>query len=55
VKPETLRVGVIGVGVLGEYHVQKYQSIPSVDLVGVVDTNPARANEIGDRYNSDIS
>ncbi len=45
-----LRVGVIGVGHLGEYHVQKYQAIPAVDLVGVVDANPARAREIEQRY-----
>ena len=45
-----LRVGVIGVGHLGEYHVQKYQAIPTVDLVGVVDADPARASEIEERY-----
>ncbi len=46
-----LRVGVIGVGHLGEYHVQKYNAMPAVKLVGVVDTNPDRANEIQQRYN----
>ena len=46
-----LRVGVIGVGHLGEYHVQKYKTLPAVELVGVVDTNPDRANEIEQRYN----
>ena len=46
-----LRVGVIGVGHLGEYHVQKYKTIPAVELVGVVDTNTDRANEIEQRYN----
>ena len=51
-KHEKIKVGVIGVGVLGEYHVQKYKAIPTVDLVGVVDTNPARANEIGERYDT---
>jgi predicted dehydrogenase len=45
-----LRVGVIGVGHLGEYHVQKYRALPHVDLVGVVDTNHARAREISCRY-----
>jgi len=42
---------VIGVGHLGEYHVQKYKVHPDVDLVGIVDTNKDRANEIGQRYN----
>ncbi len=49
-KNDRLKVGVIGVGHLGEYHVQKYKAIPGAELVGVVDTNPARLNEIADRY-----
>lgn len=48
---DKLRVGVIGVGHLGEYHVQKYRAMPNVNLVGVVDTNPRRADEIARRYN----
>lgn len=47
-----LRVGVIGVGHLGEYHVQKYKTISKVELVGVVDTNLDRAEEIAKRYGS---
>ncbi|MBW1997183.1 MAG: Gfo/Idh/MocA family oxidoreductase [Deltaproteobacteria bacterium] len=45
-----LRIGVIGVGHLGEYHVQKYREMPEVHLVGVVDINKERAEEIGRRY-----
>lgn len=52
VKQEKLKIGVIGVGHLGEYHVQKYKTIPSVELVGVVDTNFHRANEIASRYDT---
>jgi len=51
-KQDKLRVGVIGVGHLGEYHVQKYVAIPTVELVGVVDTKPGRADEIARRYNT---
>jgi predicted dehydrogenase len=50
VKQGRLRVAVIGVGHLGEYHVQKYKAIPNVELVGVVDTNPLRLQEIAQRY-----
>lgn len=53
-KQDRLRVGVIGVGHLGEYHVQKYKALPHVDLVGVVDTNGARAAEISGRYGTPI-
>ncbi|MBW1863581.1 MAG: Gfo/Idh/MocA family oxidoreductase [Deltaproteobacteria bacterium] len=51
-KQDKLRIGVIGVGHLGEYHVQKYKAIPEVELVGVVDTDPDRAREIAQRYNT---
>jgi len=51
VHQDKLRVGVIGVGHLGEYHVQKYLAMPAVEVVGVVDTNSDRANEISGRYN----
>jgi predicted dehydrogenase len=51
-KQNKLRVGVIGVGHLGEYHVQKYKTMPTVELVGVVDTNMDRADEIARRYST---
>ncbi|BCS52431.1 Gfo/Idh/MocA family protein [Geobacter sp. SVR] len=41
-----LRTAVIGVGYLGNFHAQKYASLSDVELVGVVDSNPARAAEI---------
>jgi len=50
VKQNKLKIGVIGVGHLGEYHVQKYKAISDVDLVGVVDADPDRADEIARRY-----
>lgn len=51
-KQDKVRIGVIGVGHLGEYHVQKYKAIPGVELVGVADTNLDRANEIARKYNT---
>lgn len=41
-----LRAAVIGVGYLGRFHAQKYQSNPLVELVGVVDTSAERAAEV---------
>jgi len=49
---EKLRIGVIGVGHLGEYHTQKYAAIPAVDLVGVVDTDEDRVKAIARRYDT---
>ncbi|MEI6207732.1 MAG: Gfo/Idh/MocA family oxidoreductase [Desulfuromonadales bacterium] len=41
-----LRAAVIGVGYLGNFHAQKYAAITGVELVGVVDSDSARAAEI---------
>jgi predicted dehydrogenase len=49
-KKDKLKICVIGVGHLGQYHVQKYKANPNVELIGVVDTNYDRAKEIGQRY-----
>jgi predicted dehydrogenase len=44
-----IRVGVVGVGYLGQFHAEKYAKMKGVELVGVVDINPSRANEIAKR------
>lgn len=48
---EKIKVCVIGVGHMGEFHVQKYKGHSDVELVGVVDVNQERAMEIGQKYN----
>jgi predicted dehydrogenase len=45
-----LRVAVIGVGHLGQHHARILASLPDVSLVGVVDTKPGRAEEVGAKY-----
>lgn len=45
-----LRAAVIGVGYLGNFHVQKYLALPTVELVAVVDTDAARVGEVGAKY-----
>lgn len=45
-----IRVGVIGVGYFGQFHVEKYAKMRGVELVGVVDINANRAREIAKRY-----
>ena len=49
---DKVKVAVVGVGHLGEYHVQKYKALSTVELVGVVDTNLERATEIARRYDT---
>jgi predicted dehydrogenase len=48
----SLRVAVIGVGHLGRHHARILASLPSVELVAVVDTNRARAEEIARSVNA---
>ncbi len=43
---EKLRVGVVGVGYLGRFHALIYSRMPEVELVGVVDSDAARAAEV---------
>jgi predicted dehydrogenase len=45
-----LRAAVIGVGYLGNFHVQKYLALPDVDLVAVVETDAERRVEIAQRF-----
>ncbi len=43
---DNIRVGVVGVGALGQHHARVYSTLPDTRLVGVVDTHPGRAEEI---------
>lgn len=47
---KTIRAGVIGAGYLGQYHAAKYHAMDSVELVGVVDIDARRAEEIAARH-----
>ena len=47
-----LRFGVVGVGRLGSAHARVLQEIPDVDLVGVHDTDTARACEVAEKVGS---
>ena len=43
---DKIRVGVVGVGALGQHHARVYASLPDTTLVGVVDVAPGRAGQI---------
>ncbi len=45
-----LRVGVIGVGHLGQHHARLYANLPGAVLVGVADIDHARAQAIAERF-----
>jgi predicted dehydrogenase len=45
-----VRVGVIGVGALGQHHARVYADLPGARLAGVYDVDPARAAEVAQRH-----
>lgn len=49
-KPRKVRVGVVGVGHLGQHHARIYAEMPEVELVGVADVNEARLKEVAERF-----
>ncbi len=46
----TVRVGVIGVGALGQHHARVYAQLPGALLAGVHDATAARAEEVAGRH-----
>ena len=46
---ETVSVGVVGVGYLGQHHARVFSELPHVRLVGIHDSDTRRAHEIGAR------
>jgi predicted dehydrogenase len=47
-----LRVGVVGVGYLGQFHAEKYARMTDVELAGIVDIDKSRAVAVAERVNS---
>lgn len=45
-----VKIGIVGVGHLGEIHLQQLLKIPSAQLIGFYDINPKRAQEIEQNY-----
>ena len=45
-----LRVGVIGVGAMGQHHVRIYNEMEGIELVGISDVDQKRVEELADQY-----
>ena len=45
-----MRVGVVGVGAMGQHHARVYAEMPGCELVGLYDIDPARAQLIADKF-----
>ena len=46
----SIRVGVIGVGYLGQHHARVFSGLDSVELVGIADVDSGKAGEIAEKY-----
>ncbi len=44
-----IRTGVVGVGYLGQFHAEKYAALPNVELMGVVDPDRARGEQVAQK------
>jgi len=49
-----IRVGVIGVGHLGQHHARLYASLAGAVLAGVVDADPDRARLVAERHGASV-
>ena len=47
---EKLRVGVIGVGQIGQVHLDNYRAIPDVEVVAIADKEGTHARNVAGRY-----
>lgn len=51
---QKLPIGIVGVGHLGSLHAKMLASSKSVELVGIVDTNAARAESVAREFNTRV-
>ena len=49
-KGNTIRIGVIGVGHLGNFHVKRLKEISEISISGIYDNNPIRIDKISNHY-----
>jgi len=46
-----IKIGVVGIGHLGNYHLQKYQKLPNSEIIGVADIMEERARKAAETFN----
>jgi predicted dehydrogenase len=47
---DKLRIGIIGVGQIGQVHLDNYRAIPDVTVVAIADKDRQHAQEVAGRY-----
>ena len=48
---QTIKIGVVGVGYLGEFHVQQLLTLTHVSVLGITYLDPKRGKIISEKYN----
>jgi predicted dehydrogenase len=51
---EKIKVGVVGTGHLGNFHTKMFAQIPAVELVGIFDVDPAKANKVAAEHKTNV-
>jgi predicted dehydrogenase len=49
---EKVRLGIIGTGHMGQYHVNVARQLNAAELVGIYDADPVRAKQIAEKHNT---
>lgn len=49
---DKIKVGVVGVGSLGQHHARVYSEMPEVQLVGLYDANKRRSSKLAKKHNT---
>lgn len=45
-----VRVGVVGIGRMGGYHLQKFLQLPQAEVVGILDHNPVHGAAVAEKF-----
>ncbi|MGP4078773.1 Gfo/Idh/MocA family protein [Pseudalkalibacillus sp. R45] len=48
---ETIKVGIIGVGIIGKQHLEFYSKIPGAEVIAAADINESELDRVADKYN----
>src|SRR5690554_288968 len=47
---DTIRIGIIGVGIIGKSHLRTYSKIPGVELVALADIDEAEGQRVSEMF-----
>ncbi|WP_214628041.1 Gfo/Idh/MocA family protein [Paenibacillus agaridevorans] len=47
---KTIRIGVIGIGIIGKQHIERYSKIAGAEVVAIADVNESELERVGEQY-----